>query len=64
MSDIVIHKFSYGEVGFDVEHSPGVGPYYVKHYASGVDESGFDSVDEAVDELEAIMELYEGAEVE
>ena len=40
-----------GEVGIDRESSPGVGQYYMKHYASGKDLSGFDSFEEAVQEL-------------
>ena len=40
-----------GEVGIDRESSPGVGQYYMKHYASGNDLAGFDSYEEAVAEL-------------
>jgi len=40
-----------GEVGIDRESSPGVGQYYMKHYASGTDLSGYDSREEAMDEL-------------
>lgn len=40
-----------GEVGIDRESSPGVGQWYVKHYASGKDLSGFDSFEEAAEEL-------------
>jgi hypothetical protein len=40
-----------GEVGIDRESSPGNGPWYVKHYASGYDVVGFDSYEEAVAEL-------------
>ena len=40
-----------GEVGIDRESSPGVGMYYMKHYASGKDLSGYDSYEEAVAEL-------------
>jgi len=40
-----------GEVGIDRESSPGVGQYYMKHYASGKDLSGYDSYEEAVAEL-------------
>ena len=40
-----------GEVGIDSEASPGNGPYYVKHYSTGYDVCGFDSVEEALTEL-------------
>ena len=40
-----------GEVGIDRESSPGVGQYYIKHYASGKDLAGYDSYEEAVAEL-------------
>jgi len=44
-----------GEVGIDRESSPGVGQYYMKHYASGKDLSGYDSFEEAVAELKHCM---------
>jgi hypothetical protein len=40
-----------GEVGIDRESSPGVGQWYIKHYASGTDQVGYDSYEEAVEEL-------------
>ena len=40
-----------GEVGIDRESSPGAGMYYMKHYASGLDLGGYDSREEALDEL-------------
>ena len=40
-----------GEVGIDTEASPGNGRWYVKHYATGYDVCGFDSEQEALDEL-------------
>jgi hypothetical protein len=43
-----------GEVGVDTEASPGNGRWYVKHYVSGYDVSGFDSQQEALDELEFV----------
>lgn len=46
-----------GEVGVDTEASPGNGPYYAKHYDSGYDMCGFDSVDEALAELMALEEV-------
>ena len=44
-----------GEIGIDRESSPGVGQYYMKHYASGTDNSGYDSFEEALDDLKSIM---------
>jgi hypothetical protein len=44
-----------GEVGIDRESSPGVGQYYMKHYASGKDYSGYDSMEEALDDLRYII---------
>ena len=53
--DIVKRKIEgVGEVGIDTEASPGVGRWYVKHYASGYDVSGFDSQEEALTELEYV----------
>ena len=40
-----------GEVGIDTEASPGNGAYYAKHYESGYDMCGFETVDEALAEL-------------
>ena len=45
-----------GEYGFDVDHSPGVGGYYVKLYNGSYDASGFDSEREAREELEYLVE--------
>ena len=45
-----------GEVGVDTEASPGNGAYYAKHYESGYDMCGFESVDEALAELPAVEE--------
>lgn len=44
-----------GEVGIDRESSPGLGQWYMKHYASGTDLSGYDSYNDAVDELKYCM---------
>ena len=44
-----------GEVGIDRESSPGVGQWYMKHYASGKDLSGYDSMEEALEELKYII---------
>ena len=43
-----------GEVGIDTEASPGNGPYYVKHYRTGYDVAGFDSLADALMELEFV----------
>jgi hypothetical protein len=43
-----------GEVGIDTEASPGNGRWYVKHYATDYDVCGFDSEQEALDELEFV----------
>ena len=40
-----------GEYGIDSEHSPGVGPYYVKLYDGSYDACGFDTEEEAREEL-------------
>ena len=40
-----------GEVGIDRESSPGVGQWYMKCYANGIDNVGYDSYEEAVAEL-------------
>ena len=45
-----------GEVGLDPDHSPGVGPYYVKLYDDSYDATGFDTLDEAIEELRYITE--------
>jgi hypothetical protein len=44
-----------GEYGFDVDHSPGVGGYYVKLYDGSYDACGFESEKEAREELEYLM---------
>jgi hypothetical protein len=43
-----------GEVGIDTEASPGLGRWYVKHYKTGYDVSGFDSEEEALMELDYV----------
>jgi hypothetical protein len=43
-----------GEVGINTEASPGTGRWYVKHYATGYNVSGFDSQDEALMELDYV----------
>ena len=41
-----------GEVGIDTEASPGNGKFYVKLYDGSYDVCGFDSLEEALEELE------------
>ena len=43
-----------GEVGINTAASPGTGRWYVKHYATGYNVSGFDSQDEALMELDYV----------
>jgi hypothetical protein len=44
-----------GEYGLDLDHSPGVGGYYVKLYDGSYDASGFDTEKEAREELEYLV---------
>jgi hypothetical protein len=44
-----------GEVGIDPEASPGVGQWYMKCYQYKIDNSGYDSYEEAVGELKYCM---------
>jgi hypothetical protein len=46
-----------GEYGLDLEHSPGVGPYHVRLYDGRYDVSGFDTEQEAREELEYVAGL-------
>ena len=49
----VIHYFTaYGEAGFDREASPGNGSYYVALYDGSYDATGFDTLAEAMAELD------------
>ena len=43
-----------GEAGIDTNASPGNGPYYVKSYIVEYDVCGFDSLEEALMELEFV----------
>jgi hypothetical protein len=52
---VKLHGKPVGEIGIDPEASPGNGKYYVKHYASGHDTVGFDSAEEALEELRHIV---------
>ena len=47
---------SWGEVGIDTEASPGNGQYYVKCYVNGYDALGFDTEEEALLELEFLIQ--------
>lgn len=46
-----------GEVGIDTEASPGNGAYYIKHYETGTDMCGFDTKEEALEELNTLNTL-------
>jgi hypothetical protein len=48
----------FGEYGLDVDHSPGVGGYYVKLYDGSFDCSGYESEKEAREDLEGLVEFY------
>jgi hypothetical protein len=52
-----------GEVGIDPEASPGNGNWYMKCYANNIDNSGYDSYEEAVAELKHCLKqsVTEGA---
>ena len=54
-----------GEVGIDRESSPGVGQWYMKCYATGDDLAGYDSYEEAVEELKHCLQqgVAEGEEI-
>ena len=55
MSDKVLKVIpGVGEVGIDTNASPGNGPYYVKSYIVEYDVCGFDSLEEALMELEFV----------
>jgi len=52
-----------GEVGIDPEASPGNGQWYMKCYAYDIDNAGYDSYEEAVEELKYCLKqgMAEGA---
>jgi hypothetical protein len=58
MRDTKMIFLGVGEVGVDPEASPGNGPYYVIHYASGYDAVGFETEDEALEELRYLRDTY------
>jgi hypothetical protein len=45
---------SVGEAGLDTEASPGNGQYYIRLYDGSVDECGYDTIEDAISELEYI----------
>lgn len=46
-----------GEIGIDPEASPGNGPWYVKHYASGYNVVGFNNAKQATEELKYCIDI-------
>jgi hypothetical protein len=48
-----------GEVGIDTEASSGNGPFYAKLYDGSFDMCGYDSIEEAVEELKYYAGLGE-----
>ena len=48
---VIKYFTAYGEVGLDREASPGNGSYYVALYDGSYDATGFDTLDEAMEEL-------------
>jgi len=44
-----------GEIGIDAEASPGQGQYYVKLYDGSVDLSGYDTAEEALDDIKEAL---------
>jgi len=45
---------SVGGAGLDTEASPGNGQYYIRLYDGSVDECGYDTIEDAISELEYI----------
>lgn len=45
----------FGEVGIDTEASPGNGQYYVKLYDGSFNAVGYDTEEEALDELDYLL---------
>jgi hypothetical protein len=45
---------SVGEAGLDTEASPGNGQYYIRLYDGSVDECGYDTIEDAISELQYI----------
>jgi len=53
-----------GEVGIDRESSPGNGQWYMKCYAYNIDNAGYDSYEEAVEELKYCLKQGVAEEVD
>ena len=49
---VIKYFTAYGEVGLDREASPGNGSYYVALYDGSYDATGFDTLAEAMSELD------------
>lgn len=62
--DKMIRATAYGEIGIDTEASPGNGIFYVKLYDGSYDAVGFDTVEEAWEELECLAGRILDAEFE
>lgn len=56
--DKMIKATAYGEIGIDSEASPGNGEYYVKLYDGSYDVCGYDTEEEAWEDL-----IYLGNEI-
>lgn len=56
--DKMIKSTAYGEIGIDSEASPGNGEYYVKLYDGSYDVCGYDTEEEAWEDL-----IYLGNEI-
>jgi hypothetical protein len=54
----------FGEAGFDSEASPGNGSFYVTLYSGEFNSSGYDSLEEAIDELKYIYKAIHPEESE
>ena len=55
--DMMIRATAYGEVGRDTAASPGNGQFYAKTYDGSYDAVGFDTVEEAWQELVDIKSI-------
>jgi len=51
MDEVIAVFTDLGEVGIDPEASPGNGAYYVKLYDGTFDECGYDTLEEALEEM-------------
>ncbi len=50
----------FGEAGRDLDNSPGVGDFYVKLYDGSWHTSGYDTIEDAIEELKALHEDFFG----